>query len=196
MVIACGALAAEIMWLCKANNFTHIALTCLPAKWHNTPDKIAPRLEEIIIKERKHYAQILIGYGECGTQGAIDRLVEKYAVTRLPGAHCYAFFAGLAAFDAMMKQEVGSFFLTDYLARFFDSLIIKGFHLEEQHGMKGFLFGNYRRLVYLAQTQDDALQEKARAAATYLGLEYHYHFTGYGMLTPALQVQQEGIWPH
>ena len=45
------------------------------------------------------------------------------------------------------------------------------------------MFGNYEKIVYLAQTDDPALEAKARAAAQRLGLAFEMRKTGYGDLT-------------
>jgi hypothetical protein len=107
-------------------------------------------------------------------------------VERLPGAHCYEFFAGRSLFDELSEAEPGSFYLTDFLARHFDRLVYRGLGLDRWPELRPVYFGHYRRLVYLAQTEAPALREQAQAAASALGLEFHYRFTGYGELRQAL----------
>jgi hypothetical protein len=184
LVIACGALAKEIVALrgqLKPDE-GNLTLQCLPADYHNTPHKIAPAVEAIL-KARSHdYEKILIGYGECGTGGALDAVLEKYNAQRLPFAHCYEFFSGSAVFNEIVDEEIGSFFLTDYLTKNFERLVIVGLGLDRFPHLRDIYFGNYTRIVYLAQTRDLALKERAAAAASRLGLDFEYRYVGYGEL--------------
>lgn len=182
LVIACGALAREILDLIRLNNWPHIALTCLPAKLHNTPQKIPDLLRAKIRANKDCYRQIFVAYADCGTGGDIDRLIREEGVTRIGGPHCYSFFAGADRFDAIAEAEIGSFYLTDYLARHFESLILEGMGLKKYPQMRDMLFANYTRLVYLAQTEDPELDRKAEAAAQALKLRYEKISTGYGEL--------------
>ncbi len=190
LIIACGALAKEILFLKEMLGAAgqSIELQCLPASYHNRPDKIIPGLEKVIAEKGADYGRILIGYGDCGTGGQLDSFINKNEkLERLPGAHCYAFFTGLSEFDALMEEELGSFFLTDYLVQFFDTLVIKGFGIDRYPDLKDMYFANYKRVVYLAQTENAELQQQAKAAADVLGLDYEYKFTGYGELANALE---------
>ena len=181
-MLACGALAKEILHLQSALG-ADFDLQCLPAGYHNTPQKIVPDMKAILEARGSDYDRILIGYGDCGTGGGLDRLLEDYPnAQRLPGAHCYAFFAGLPEFDAMMEEELGSFFLTDYLALHFETLIWKGMGLDRHPDLLGMYFAHYKRVVYLAQTDDAAITGKAKAAADKLGLAFEKRETGYGLL--------------
>lgn len=185
LVIACGALAKEIVALKAALNFDDgvFDLQCLPAIYHNFPDKIVPGLEAIIDEMGTGYDCILIGYGDCGTGGGLDRMLEKYPnAERLPGAHCYAFYAGVPEFDAMMDEELGTFFLTDYLVRHFQTLVIKGFGLDRFPDLKKDYFANYKRLIYMSQVPTGELMEQAKQAADFLGLEFEHRPVGYGQL--------------
>ena len=147
------------------------------------------QLQAAIDKYRDQYEHIYIGYADCGTGGQIDRIIEKEGLERLPGAHCYAFFQGVEAFDELAAEELGTFYLTDFLARHFERLIIRGFKLDEHPELVGMMFGNYKRLVYLSQTDDTALMEAAQKAAQYLGLDFRHIHTGYGELESSLNVQ-------
>ncbi|MFO1239355.1 MAG: DUF1638 domain-containing protein [Sphingomonadaceae bacterium] len=188
LILACGALAAEVVALRKQLGLGEgeTELQCLPAEFHNTPSKIAPRVDEILTERRGEFEQVLVGYGECGTGGALDAVLAKHDAVRLPHAHCYEFYAGSARFAAITDAEIGSFFLTDYLVRNFDRLVIGGLGLDRFPHLRDSYFGNYRDLVYLAQTESPALQEQAKAAAEKLGLNYVYHRVGYGDLSPFL----------
>ena len=184
LVIACGALARELVQVVAANRLTHLTIACLPAIWHNRPEKIPAGVRRKIRAARGKYDEILCLYGDCGTGGELDRVLAEEGVERIEGAHCYAFFAGVADFAAMMEDEVGTFFLTDYLARHFDRLIIKGLGLDRFPQLRDDYFRHYTRLVYLAQVEDAALVVKARAAAERLGLAFEMRVTGYGAMAP------------
>ena len=187
LLIACGALAREILALREAGAWDHLTVDCLPAHYHNTPEAIAPAVQAKIREARGRYGRIFVVYGDCGTGGALDRVLAEEGVERMPGPHCYEFYAGSAAYEAMMRAELGTFFLTDYMVRHFDRLIIEGLWLDRHPELLGQYFGNYRKLVYLAQTEDPDLQEKATAAAARLGLAYEYRFTGFGSLADRLR---------
>jgi len=185
VVIACGAIAKEILELKRLNNWD-FDLTCIPAQYHNTPKKIPDAVRQKIIEARANKQEVFVAFADCGTGGMLDKVLEEYNVERLPGAHCYQFFAGGQAFLEMHEQELGTLYLTDFLARHFDAFIIKGLGLDRYPDMRDMIFGNYKRLVYLAQNPTDDLIERAQAGAARLGLAYEYRFTGYGELETAL----------
>lgn len=182
LLIACGALAREIVELIRVNGWRHLTVSCLPASWHNTPAKIPEGVRQRIRAARGSYDRILVLYGDCGTGGLLDAVLAEEGVERIDGPHCYAFFAGETVFEALAEAEVGTFYLTDYLARHFERLIIQGLALDRHPELLPIYFGNYRKLVYLAQTDDAELDARAKAAAERLGLAYQRHFTGYGGL--------------
>ncbi|MCB5201009.1 DUF1638 domain-containing protein [Neorhizobium sp. T786] len=187
-VIACGALAREILAVCAQHGLHHVDIQCLPAIWHAYPQKIVPGLEKAVSEARLHgFEKIFFAYADCGTGGDIDRLCEREGIGRIEGPHCYSFFSGNAIFEEKAEDDLLSFFLTDFLARQFDAFVIEPLGLDRHPQLKDIYFGNYRKLVYLSQEEDPALQEKAKAAADYLGLTYEYRFTGYGDLAPSLK---------
>lgn len=188
-VIACGAIAREILAVCRQAGLHHIDLHCLPAIWHAYPQKIVPGLEQAVAEARaRGFEKIFFAYADCGTGGDIDRLCQRENIARIEGPHCYSFFAGNEAFAARADDDLLSFFLTDFLARQFEAFVIEPLGLDRHPQLKEMYFGNYRKLVYLSQEEDETLQEKARAAADYLGLQYEYRYTGYGDLTQALHL--------
>ena len=185
LLIACGALGREIVDLIEAHAWRDIDVQCLPAIWHNTPDKIPGGLREKIRAAKGQYERILVAYGDCGTGGGIDKvLAEEGGIERIEGPHCYAFFSGNAAFAARAEEEdMTAFYLTDYLARHFDKLIWSGLlGLDRHPELRDDYFRHYTKVIYLAQTKDPALETMAKAAAEKLGLAYEYRFTGYGEL--------------
>ncbi|TDK36753.1 DUF1638 domain-containing protein [Rhizobium deserti] len=187
-VIACGAIAREILAVCRQQGLTHIDLNCLPAIWHAYPQKIVPGLERAVEEARQAgFEKIFFAYADCGTGGDIDRLCEREGIARIEGPHCYSFFAGNEAFAEKSDEDLFSFFLTDFLARQFEAFVIEPLGLDRHPELKEIYFANYRKLVYLSQDEDKSLQEKARAAADFLGLDYEYRLTGYGDLSHALQ---------
>lgn len=186
-VIACGAIAREIIAICRNNGLTHVDLVCLPAIWHVYPAKIAPAMRAAIAEARSEgYQRIFIGYAECGTQGELDKICAEEGIERIGGPHCYSFFTGNEEFAAASHDEITAFYLTDLLARQFEAFVIEPLRLDEHPELRDMVFGNYTKIVYLAQTEDAELQKKAKWAADYLGLDYEYRFTGYGDLTPAI----------
>lgn len=187
LVIACGALANEVLAITRQHGLSHVALQCLPAQLHNRPEKIPEAVRRAIHVARAEYARILIGYGDCGTGGLLDKVLAEEGVERIEGAHCYAFFTGIDGFEAEMDREPGTFYLTDFLARHFDTLVIRPLGLDTRPELRDAYFGNYTRLMYLEQSGDAALREKARAAARRLGLSYAHRVTGYGLLEEMLR---------
>jgi hypothetical protein len=186
-IIACGAIAREILAVCRQQGLTHVDLNCLPAIWHAYPQKIVPGLEQAVREARQAgFTRIFFAYADCGTGGDIDRLCEREGIARIPGPHCYSFFDGNDDFAARGDDDIFSFFLTDFLARQFTAFVVEPLGLDRHPELKEIYFGHYRKLVYLSQEEDPLLQVKAREAADYLGLEYEYRFTGYGDLTTAL----------
>jgi hypothetical protein len=193
-VIACGAIAREVLTVCRLNALDHVDLVCLPAIWHVYPKKIAPAMREAIRAARAEgFARIFIGYAECGTQGELDRICAEEGVERIGGPHCYSFFSGAEAFQAVSENEVTAFYLTDLLARQFEAFVIKPLKFDRHPELKQMVFGNYTKIVYLAQTEDTELQRKAKWAADYLGLAYEYRFTGYGELTDSIVAAANGL---
>ena len=183
LFIACGALAREFLAVSKASGWDdRVEATCLPAIWHNTPGKIPDGVRRKIKAGRKKFDRIFVLYGDCGTGGELDRVLAEEGVERIDGPHCYQWFAGTADFEMMMDAEPGTFFLTDYLARHFERLIWQGFGIEKHPELLDAYFGNYRKLVYLAQTDDADLLARARTAAERLNLEFVHRRTGYGEL--------------
>lgn len=176
LVIACGAVAREVLAL----KLDWLDVACLPASLHNRPERIPERMRAKIRAHRAAYDEILCLYGDCGTAGALDRMLEEEGVARIAGAHCYAFFAGEAAFSDLAEEEPGTFYLTDFLARHFDALVIRGLALDRFPQLQDAYFGAYRRVVHLAQFDDPETAARARAAAGRLGLTYERRFTGLG----------------
>lgn len=186
LVIACGALARELLAVIAAHRLDGLAVTCLPAILHNRPEKIPAAVRAKIRAGRRRHDTILCLYGDCGTGGLLDVVLAEEGVERIPGAHCYEFFAGATDFAALAEAEPGTFFLTDYLARHFDRLVWRGLGLDRFPQLRDDYFGHYRRLVYLAQTKDPALDTRAEAAAARLALAYERRFTGLAGLSAFL----------
>lgn len=182
LLLACGALAREIVDITQANAWQGFAIQCLPAKWHNTPQFIVPALREKIRANKHLYEKLFVLYGDCGTGGQLDAMLLEENVERIAGPHCYSFYTGNETFAAHADEDMTSFFLTDYLARHFNKLIWQGLALDKHPELLPDYFGNYTKLIYLAQTKDEALETAAQAAAQQLGLAYEYRFAGYGEL--------------
>ena len=178
LIVACGALARELLQVVEANGLSHIDVECLPASFHNTPEVIPDAVAARVRVATDRYQRIFVGYGDCGTGGRLDAVCKELGVDRLPGDHCYEFLAGSEAFADLHAEELGTFFLTDYLVKHFDRLVVKAFWLDTHPEMLHAVFGNYRRLAYLSQIDDPDLLDRARVAADRLGLSFEHRPTG------------------
>jgi hypothetical protein len=186
LVIACGALAREIIALRDLNGWSHIALTCLPANLHLHPDRITQAVREAVARHRADYAGIFVAYADCGTGGQLETACAEMGVEMIAGPHCYSFFEGNESFAATAEDDMTTFYLTDFLVRQFDAFVIRPMGLDRHPELRDMYFANYEKLVYQAQTDDPALTEKARDCAARLGLAFERRFTGYGDLARAL----------
>jgi len=201
-IIACGALAKELIALKSLNHLQQINISCLPARYHNTPKLIPDAVDKKIelIKSRND-GKILIAYGDCGTGGLLDAVIEKHnllqenLVERLPGAHCYQFFAGQQAFIDIQEEEIGSFYLTDFLVNQFESYVWKSLGLDKNPELLELYFSNYKRLVFLAQTNNEKLTKLAETCANRLNLKFERIYTGYGDLEKSLNNFNAGEIP-
>jgi len=189
-VIACGAIAKEIVALRQINNWQHMDIQCLPASLHNRPELIPQQLREKILQEQDNYKKIFVAYGDCGTGGLLDKVLTEFDLQRLTGAHCYEFFSG-DKFMQLHESEPGTFYLTDFLLRHFQRLVIEGLGIDQYPQLISEYFKHYKKVVYLSQSHSEKLQEKARACAEQLQLDYEYYYTGLDALAseikPALE---------
>ncbi|UYP68795.1 DUF1638 domain-containing protein [Thalassobacter stenotrophicus] len=185
LLLACGALARELIDLRDANGWDHMDLHCLPAILHNTPDRIPDAVRAAVEKHRAGYETILVVYADCGTGGMLQKACAELGVEMIEGPHCYSFFEGNAAFAA--REEFTAFYLTDFLVRQFDAFVTKPLGLDRHPELRDMYFAHYETLVYLAQTDDPELTKKAQICADRLGLRFERRFTGYGDLDPVLR---------
>jgi hypothetical protein len=185
LLLACGALAREILALTRINMWDHMDLACLPAILHNHPEKITGAVREAVARHRDNYDRICVVYADCGTGGLLQAACAEMGVEMVAGPHCYAFFDGLAAFEA--REEITSFYLTDFLTRQFDAFVWRPLGLDRHPQLRDMYFGHYERLVYLAQTDDPDLTAGAQAQAERMGLIFERRFTGYGDLATTLE---------
>jgi hypothetical protein len=190
LIVGCGALARELVALTR--DLPNVDVTCLPATLHNRPGGIPGAVRDRIRRRRAGYDRVFVAYADCGTGGLLDPVIEQEGVERLAGAHCYEFYAGREAFERLSTDEPGTFYLTDFLARNFDRLVIEPLGLVRHPELRDTYFGNYRRLVYLAQTEDPALVRTARRAARRLGLTFELRRTGYGELATTIAAVAAG----
>ena len=190
LVIGCGALARELVAVIDQAGLTNVDLTCLPATLHNRPGGIPALVREKIRAARPRYNSIFVAYADCGTGGLLDSMLAEEGVERLPGAHCYEFFAGRTDFARLADEEPATFWLTDFLARNFERLVVRGLGIDRHPDLEPMYFGNYKRLVYLSQTDDPDLLAMARRAADRLGLAFEHRHTGYGELADSIRALQ------
>ncbi|MFZ9039781.1 MAG: DUF1638 domain-containing protein [Gammaproteobacteria bacterium] len=195
LVITCAAIAREVNEIKKLGQWSQMDLQAITADLHARPEKIPAAVADKIDAARGQYQHIFVAYGDCGTSGELDRVLEERGVKRLPGAHCYDFLAGGDRYQQLQEQEPGSFYLTDFLAQHFQRLVIEILGIDRYPELLETYFGNYTRLVYLAQTDSDELTAQARAAADQLGLRFERIYTGMGEMVPALDAaMQEALW--
>ncbi len=181
LVLACGALVSELRAVLAADGLTdHIDVRYLPANLHNRPDRIVPSLRDLLIElDPDQDRDVLLGYADCGTGGALDALIaERTNLRRLPGDHCYEFFAGSDVFSALADAELGTFYLTDFLAKHFDALVWQGLQLDRHPELLTAYFGNYTRVVLLSQTERADVLEAGQRAAEQLGLRFEHVHVG------------------
>jgi hypothetical protein len=182
LLIACGALAREVAALTRANGWTSFDVRCLPAELHNRPEKIAPAVRAEIQAQRAHYQHMFVVYADCGTGGMLDAVLKEEGIERLPGAHCYEFFATPQVFAQLCEAELGTFYLTDFLLRHFERLVVRALGLDRHPQLAQEYFRHYKKLVYLAQAESPGAIERARRIADSFGFQFEYRFTGYGGL--------------
>jgi hypothetical protein len=186
LLLACGALAREILALKEINGWDHMDLACLPAILHNTPDRITPAVTAAVEEHRDSHERIFVVYADCGTGGQLQEKCRELGVGMVDGPHCYSFFEGNAAFALRAEDEFRAFYLTDFLVRQFDAFVWEPLGLDRYPELRDTYFGHYETLVYQAQTEDAALTEKASDCARRLGLAFERRFTGYGDLATSL----------
>jgi hypothetical protein len=187
LLIACGALAREIAALKRANGWTTFDVRCLPAQLHNRPERIAPAVRAEIEANRARYEKMFVVYGDCGTRGELDAVLKEEGVERLPGAHCYEFLATPAVFAQLCEAEPGTFYLTDFLLRHYERLVVRPLGLDRHPELAGEYFRHYKKLAYLAQTDRAEAIGRARQIADSLGFSFEYRYTGYGELGTRLR---------
>ena len=177
LVLACGALVSELRAVLSANGLAdHVEVRYLPANLHNRPERIVPALRELLDElDPDGTRDVLIGYADCGSGGQLDALlVERPNLRRLPGNHCYEFFSGTDVFEAIAEAEVGTFFLTDFLAKHFDALVWQGLRLDRHPELLSAYFGNYTCLMLLTQQPNPDVIAAGAAAAERLGLRFEH----------------------
>ena len=184
LILACGALARELLAVRNANQLDTLSVECLPASLHHTPALIPAAIRRRLETSVEVYDRVLVGYADCGTAGALDEVCEEFGATRLPGAHCFEFFAGVGVYEELQEQELGTFYLTDFLARHFDRFVLDALGINEHPELEALYFGNYKRMIYLSQVSSDDLLARAEAAAARLGLDFEHRPSGYGELQP------------
>jgi hypothetical protein len=187
LVIGCGMIAREMLAIKEQLGLDHLELTCLPAEFHFYPDRIAPAMDKAIVEAKAEgYRNIFVGYADCGTGGLLDKVIERHGVERMAGPHCFAFYQGQEAYRKVADDDMMSFYMTDFLCRQFDAFFMKPLGLDRHPELIPDYFGNYEKLIYLAQTDDPELDKVAQSAAELLGLTYERRATGYGDLTAGL----------
>lgn len=190
-IIACGMIAREVLAVNEQLGFDHIDLKCLPAEYHHHPEKIAPEMDIAIEKAKADgFEHIFVGYADCGTGGELDKVCLKHGVERIEGPHCFSFYMGNETFNKADDAYLTTFFITDFLARHFETFFKRPLGLDKHPELRDMYFAHYTKALYLAQTEDPELEEKAKTVAEFLQLEYEYQFTGYGDLIGAIEATE------
>lgn len=191
LVLACGALVRELRAVLAASDLAdQVEVDFLPAPLHNRPERIVAAIDDRLA-EVEPDRPVVLGYADCGTGGLLDAYIERSArpISRLPGAHCYEFFAGADRFATLHEAELGTLYLTDFLAKHFDALLWQGLGLDRHPELRDMLFGNYRRVVLLAQSGAAVVEAAASAAADRLGLDFEVEHTGLDPFAQPVLVQ-------
>lgn len=192
-LIICGALAREVIAINQKYGWGADVFG-VPASVHSHPQKIAPLVEKRILELRERYARLIVIFGDCGSSGKLDAVLERYDVERIAGPHCYEMYGG-KTFEALMEEEPGTYFLTDFLAQGFEGTVIKSMGLDKRPVLKEIYFRNYKRLVYMSQREDETLKARAQKIADYLDLPLEFRHTGYGLLEERLAALMNAAVP-
>jgi len=185
-VVACGAIARHVADVAGRRRWP-VDVHPLPPLLHNRPERIAAEVEQAVTRLRRRYARVAVGYADCGTYGALDEVCARLDVRRLPGAHCYDVFAGAERLAALLADEPGTYVLTDYLATSFTRSVVVELGLDRFPELRDVYFGQYRRVVWLAQHPTPRLREAAEHAAEQLGLPLETVVVGDTLLEGALE---------
>lgn len=183
-LLICGALGKEVKAVVDEHGWD-IDVYGVPAMHHFYPKKIVDAVERRLAELSPRYRQVIVVYGDCGTAGALEAVLERYGSVRLRGPHCYEMFAGVD-FDRIIDERPATFFLTDWLVRNFERAVIRGLGLDRYPELKPVYFRHYTDLLYLAQLPDDRLVAKAGEIAEFLGLPLEVRRVGLGELETRL----------
>lgn len=189
-LIICGALAHEVLDIVKKHDWD-AQVFGIPALDHMFPERIAPDVEKKFLQIKAEHERTIVVFGDCGSRGMLDAMLEKHQLERIDGPHCYEMYGG-TLFQELMDEEPGTFFLTDFLVRGFEGLVVKGMGLDRFPHLKEDYFRNYKRLVYFVQSEASELVGKAQEVADYMGLPLDVRVTGYGLLEERLVAMMGG----
>jgi hypothetical protein len=183
-LLICGALGKEVKTMVDEHGWD-VDIYGVPAMHHFYPKKIVEAVDRKLDQLSANYRQVVVVYGDCGTAGALEPVLERHGAVRVRGPHCYEMFAG-ADFERITEERPATFFLTDWLVRNFERAVVRGLGLDRYPDLKPVYFQNYTDLLYLAQFTDPRLREKAQEIATYLGLPLEVRHVGFGELETRL----------
>ncbi len=190
-MVACGAIALPIARIAARRQWD-VELHPLPPLLHNRPERIAAAVERALLDLGARHARLAVGYADCGSYGALDAVCARLGVARLRGAHCYDLFAGQAQLRELFERQPGSYVLTDFLIASFRRTVIAELGLDRYPQLRTDYFGNYTRVVWLAQHPTPALRAAAQEAAAQLGLPLETVEVGDVVLEAALEQLLEG----
>jgi len=184
-LVICGALGREVKDIVDRRQWD-VDIYGVSALLHLYPSRIVDELREKLYQLRPRYEKLVVVYGDCGTTGKLEPLLEEVGAHRLRGPHCYEMYAGAEQFTQVSEERPGTFFLTDWLVRNFDRAVVKGLGLDRHPDLKPMLFGNYEAVLFLRQVPNPRLAERARDIAGYLELPLEIRDVGLGELEERL----------
>ena len=184
-LVTCGALGRDVKQIADRRGWD-VDIYGVSALLHLYPSRIVEELREKLHALRPRYEKLVVVYGDCGTTGKLEPLLEEVGAVRLRGPHCYEMYAGAAHFEDIAQKRPGTFYLTDWLVRSFDRAVVVGLGLDRHPELKEMYFGNYEAVLFLRQVPDPRLAQKAREIAAYLELPLEIEDVGLGELEDRL----------
>jgi hypothetical protein len=186
--IACGAVAQDTAFLVKKHGWD-ADVHGISSVLHMTPLDIGPAVEEKLKALTPRYERVIVVYGDCGTGGRLDQVLARYPAVRPAGVHCFQWYAG--DLFARFNDDIGIYFLTDWLVTNWDRAVIAGLGLDRFPWLQETYFDNITRILFVRQHPDDGREAKAREIAQWMERPLEIHDLGIEpldeLLTPLME---------